>query len=224
MASPTHLVAKLVFAAPASFLSAAMDSQDAWASRSHLVMKLVSAAPESLFAVASPLQVSAMAGARATDDSSSASAIFDTTFLRFAQGAVEWFRRKSRRASLDGALARSGGSHLGRGCLAMRETRRAESNQIRRRRRQGKVMKAVCVCVCLALAAAPLRGLELGRQHQPRRRLVAHQRDDLVGEVRTHELGRIDHRPLLGAEQAFDEAEPQAERVGGLLVGLDVAV
>src|SRR5215471_1054850 len=60
-ASLRHFSVKLVLAAPASFLPAAALSQDACASFSHFVMKLVSAAPESLFALASPLQVSAMA-------------------------------------------------------------------------------------------------------------------------------------------------------------------
>jgi len=50
VASVTHFLVKLVFAAPASFLSAACESQLACASFVHLVMKLVFAAPASFFA------------------------------------------------------------------------------------------------------------------------------------------------------------------------------
>jgi hypothetical protein len=48
VASFTHFVAKLFFAAPESFLSAAL-SDDAVASDAHLVMKLLGAAPASFY-------------------------------------------------------------------------------------------------------------------------------------------------------------------------------
>ena len=57
-ASPTHFLVKLVLAAPASFLVAAVASQVAAASFWHLVMKLVIAAPASFLSVARLLQVS----------------------------------------------------------------------------------------------------------------------------------------------------------------------
>ena len=56
VASDTHFLVKLVFAAPASFLSAACASQLACASFLHLVMKLVIAAPASFLLAASSLQ------------------------------------------------------------------------------------------------------------------------------------------------------------------------
>src|SRR5271170_6112741 len=52
VASVTHFLVKLVFAAPASFLSAAWVSQAASASFVHFVMKLVFAAPARFLAVA----------------------------------------------------------------------------------------------------------------------------------------------------------------------------
>src|SRR5262245_46269342 len=57
VASLTHFVVKLSFAAPDSFLSAAALSHDAVASDAHLVMKLLSAAPASFFSSALCLQV-----------------------------------------------------------------------------------------------------------------------------------------------------------------------
>src|SRR5262249_45531755 len=80
-ASPTHFLVKLVFAAPASFLSDAEASQDAWASFWHFVMKLFSAAPASFFAPAWSLHVAAMAEPKASDDSKRARAILVKTFL-----------------------------------------------------------------------------------------------------------------------------------------------
>jgi len=52
VASVTHFLVKLVFAAPASFFSAAWLSQVACASFLHLPMKLVSAAPASFLLAA----------------------------------------------------------------------------------------------------------------------------------------------------------------------------
>ena len=49
MASFTHFVAKLFFAAPESFFSAAALSHDAVATDAHVVMKLLSAAPASFY-------------------------------------------------------------------------------------------------------------------------------------------------------------------------------
>src|SRR5215510_8322059 len=60
-ASATHLLVKLVFAAPASFFSAADVLHDVCASRWHLPMKLVSAAPASRFSAACSLQDAASA-------------------------------------------------------------------------------------------------------------------------------------------------------------------
>src|SRR5882724_6101257 len=57
VASLTHFVVKLSFAAPESFLSAAALSHDAVASDAHFVMKLLSAAPASFFSSALCLQV-----------------------------------------------------------------------------------------------------------------------------------------------------------------------
>src|SRR5690349_3008431 len=56
-ASVTHFLVKLVFAAPASFFSAACLSQPAAASVSHFFMKLVFAAPASFFSVDCMLQL-----------------------------------------------------------------------------------------------------------------------------------------------------------------------
>ena len=74
-ASFTHLVVKLVLAAPASFLSAAWLSQVVWASFWHFVRKLVRAAPASFLASAEAVQVSARApvAARATSATARAS-------------------------------------------------------------------------------------------------------------------------------------------------------
>jgi hypothetical protein len=52
MASETHFFVKLVLAAPANFLSAAVASQLALASVSHFFMKLVFAAPASFLSLA----------------------------------------------------------------------------------------------------------------------------------------------------------------------------
>ena len=57
MESMTHFLEKLVFAAPASFLSTAAASQAVVESVSHFFLKLVSAAPASFFVVASALQL-----------------------------------------------------------------------------------------------------------------------------------------------------------------------
>src|SRR5690242_974605 len=57
VASLTHFLVKLVFAAPASFLSAAALSHAAVASLWHFFMKLLSAAPASFLSVACALQV-----------------------------------------------------------------------------------------------------------------------------------------------------------------------
>src|SRR5207253_7069136 len=61
----THFLVKLVFAAPASFFSAAWASQAAVASASHFFMKLVLAAPESFFALAVAAHPPPAAGALA---------------------------------------------------------------------------------------------------------------------------------------------------------------
>src|SRR5262245_28262567 len=61
MASVTHFFVKLSFAAPASFLSAAVLSQADFASVSHFFMKLVIAAPASFLLVASTLHDAAYA-------------------------------------------------------------------------------------------------------------------------------------------------------------------
>ena len=57
MASFTHFVPKLFFAAPESFFSAAALSHSPVASDAHLGMKLLSAAPASFFSSARSLQV-----------------------------------------------------------------------------------------------------------------------------------------------------------------------
>jgi hypothetical protein len=59
----THFFVKLVFAAPASFLSAADESQVACASFWHFFMKLVKAAPASFLSVAWLWQVEVCAAA-----------------------------------------------------------------------------------------------------------------------------------------------------------------
>src|SRR5271169_1188530 len=64
MASVTHFLVKLIFAAPASFLSAAWLSQAVLASVSHFFKKLVLAAPASFLSVACAMQL-ASAKARA---------------------------------------------------------------------------------------------------------------------------------------------------------------
>src|SRR5882672_9808805 len=56
-ASVTHFLVKLVFAAPASFFSAACASQVALASVSHFFMKLFLAAPASFFSPDCALQL-----------------------------------------------------------------------------------------------------------------------------------------------------------------------
>src|SRR6516225_7196480 len=56
-ASVTHFFVKLVFAAPASFLSFACPSHDFCASDWHFFMKLLSAAPASFLSSACPLHV-----------------------------------------------------------------------------------------------------------------------------------------------------------------------
>jgi len=61
----THFFVKLVFAAPASFLSAACASQDFAASLWHFFMKLFSAAPASFFSPAWAAQLTARCVARA---------------------------------------------------------------------------------------------------------------------------------------------------------------
>jgi hypothetical protein len=61
MASVTHFFVKLSFAAPASFLSAAVLSQADFALVSHFFMKLVIAAPASFLPVASTLHDAAYA-------------------------------------------------------------------------------------------------------------------------------------------------------------------
>jgi hypothetical protein len=61
-AGVAHFLVKLVFAAPASFWSAALVSQDALASFSHF-MKLVMAAPASFFSAAWLSQVASAANA-----------------------------------------------------------------------------------------------------------------------------------------------------------------
>src|SRR5882757_4990976 len=60
-ASVTHFLVKLVFAAPASFFSAACASQAVLASFSHFVRKLFWAAPASFFSADCALQESACA-------------------------------------------------------------------------------------------------------------------------------------------------------------------
>src|ERR1700704_5940614 len=71
---------------------------------------------------------------------------------------------------------------------------------------------------------ASLSRLGGARQHQPGGRLAAHERDDLAGEFRAGEVGGAEQRPLVGAEQAFDEAQALRDLLRGLPVGLDVAV
>ena len=61
VASVTHFLVKLFFAAPASFFSAARASQADLASFSHLVRKLFWAAPASFFSADCALQESACA-------------------------------------------------------------------------------------------------------------------------------------------------------------------
>src|SRR3979490_1652340 len=74
------------------------------------------------------------------------------------------------------------------------------------------------------LARASLSRLGGARQHQPGGRLAAHQRDDLAGEFRARKVGGAEQRPLVGAEQAFDEAQALGDLLRGLPGGLDVAV
>src|SRR5262249_48898148 len=70
----------LAFAAPARFFDVESASQVVVASRSHLVMKLLSAAPASFLSAASDLQV-ANAGAAEIRQTARANAIFFMAFL-----------------------------------------------------------------------------------------------------------------------------------------------
>jgi hypothetical protein len=74
--SETHFFKKLFFAAPASFFSAAADSQVAVASDSHYFRKLVLAAPASFFSWAVTVQVAAKAFAEANARSKAAANAF----------------------------------------------------------------------------------------------------------------------------------------------------
>jgi hypothetical protein len=67
----THFFVKLVFAAPASFLSAACASQDFAASLWHFLMKLFAAAPASFFSPAWAAQLGLCANALPAVDRSS---------------------------------------------------------------------------------------------------------------------------------------------------------
>src|SRR5215472_15401204 len=101
-ASLRQFSVKLVLAAPASFLPAAALSQDACASFSHFVMKLVSAALESLFALASPLQVSAMAEPAAKPDSKTATASVFIACLPWCVDAFGALKRAREHATIHG--------------------------------------------------------------------------------------------------------------------------
>src|SRR6266849_3925413 len=85
-ASCTHFLAKLVFAAPASFFSPAWVVQEVVASLSHLVMKLLSAAPASFLSEAWALHVASCAKAVAANVESSAAS--NISFIGFSSDCV----------------------------------------------------------------------------------------------------------------------------------------